>query len=522
MNVVDTRSLDKDIVEASCDVCIVGAGAAGSYLALRLTQMGLTVIILEAGGRVFGDGASVGIEAEFDGAVYRGATEGRYFGMGGSTTRWGGYLVPHTKRDIRQNQSGEFDSWCHIVETVKQRSANVMSNLGLKPEASADVIIRNIFGNKVESFQNSGLEIVMGTFLPFRRKNMASLLKEASKTIGQLTIFLHAVTTDWQLRDVPGGGAGLRTVTARAGKNNVRVSARSFVVASGAIESARILLEIQQQANANPFRQGAAVGRYLGDHLSSTIADVPSNDWSQAVKIFAPRFVHGWMRSFRFLDSNTPADASRAFVHFIFEHENAGFELAKKLMGGLQARALPKVSPSEIIQGTAGLMALGFNRYARSRLYVDSKTPVHLQLDIEQLPDYDNSIRLGDQCDASGRRMPVIKWEVKSADYDAIHETASRILKLWPGKQQDLPELHARQGDPRGQKPYDAYHPVGVCRMGTAVEDVVDPELRVHGMANLAVLSTAVFPTAGTANPTFSMLCLGDALADRLAKEKAH
>jgi len=82
--------------------------------------------------------------------------------------------------------------------------------------------------------------------------------------------------------------------------------------------------------------------------------------------------------------------------------------------------------------------------------------------------------------------------------------------------------LHPRQGDPRGQKPYDAYHPVGVCRMGTAVEDVVDPELRVHGISNLAVLSTAVFPTAGTANPTFSMLCLGEALADRLSKENAQ
>ena len=191
-------------------------------------------------------------------------------------------------------------------------------------------------------------------------------------------------------------------------------------------------------------------------------------------------------------------------------------------MGGLQARALPKVLPSEIIHGTAGLTALGWNRMVCSRLYVDPKTPVHLQLDIEQFPNYDNSIRLSDRCDASGRRLPVIKWEVKSADYEAIHETASHMLGLWPGKQRDLPELQAHQGDPRGQKPYDAYHPVGVCRMGTAAEDVVDPELRVYGMPNLAVLSTAVFPTAGTANPTFSMLCLGDALADRLAKESKH
>ena len=56
--------------------------------------------------------------------------------------------------------------------------------------------------------------------------------------------------------------------------------------------------------------------------------------------------------------------------------------------------------------------------------------------------------------------------------------------------------------------------------MGRDAGAVVDPELRVHGTANLWVVSTAVFPTAGTANPTFSMLCLAAALADRLAREK--
>jgi choline dehydrogenase-like flavoprotein len=39
----------------------------------------------------------------------------------------------------------------------------------------------------------------------------------------------------------------------------------------------------------------------------------------------------------------------------------------------------------------------------------------------------------------------------------------------------------------------------------------------VHGSSNLFVLSTAVFPTAGTLNPSFSMLCLGGALAESIA-----
>jgi choline dehydrogenase-like flavoprotein len=45
---------------------------------------------------------------------------------------------------------------------------------------------------------------------------------------------------------------------------------------------------------------------------------------------------------------------------------------------------------------------------------------------------------------------------------------------------------------------------------------VVDFDLKVHGVDNLWVLSTGVLPSAGTANPTFSMLCLGNRLAEQL------
>jgi choline dehydrogenase-like flavoprotein len=54
--------------------------------------------------------------------------------------------------------------------------------------------------------------------------------------------------------------------------------------------------------------------------------------------------------------------------------------------------------------------------------------------------------------------------------------------------------------------------------MGSGSEATVDFDLRVNGTANLYVLSTGVLPGAGTANPTFSMFCLGDRLAETLAR----
>ena len=63
---------------------------------------------------------------------------------------------------------------------------------------------------------------------------------------------------------------------------------------------------------------------------------------------------------------------------------------------------------------------------------------------------------------------------------------------------------------------YDAYHPVGTTRLGTDSSSVVTPNLRVVGFSNLSLISTSVLPSAGSANPTFSILCLARGFANSL------
>jgi choline dehydrogenase-like flavoprotein len=44
----------------------------------------------------------------------------------------------------------------------------------------------------------------------------------------------------------------------------------------------------------------------------------------------------------------------------------------------------------------------------------------------------------------------------------------------------------------------------------------VDAHCRVHGIENLYVAGSSVFPTAGTANPTLTLTALALRLADRI------
>ena len=66
---------------------------------------------------------------------------------------------------------------------------------------------------------------------------------------------------------------------------------------------------------------------------------------------------------------------------------------------------------------------------------------------------------------------------------------------------------------------YGAYggHHIGTARMGADPHSsVVDANARVHGIDNLHIAGSAIFPTSGQANPTLTLVALALRLADHL------
>ena len=77
-------------------VCIVGGGIAGLLLAHRLATDGIDVHLLEAGGPKLESRSQELYRVEMEGRYHHGATEGRFRVFGGSSTMWGGQLLPYT------------------------------------------------------------------------------------------------------------------------------------------------------------------------------------------------------------------------------------------------------------------------------------------------------------------------------------------------------------------------------------------------------------------------------------------
>ena len=67
-----------------------------------------------------------------------------------------------------------------------------------------------------------------------------------------------------------------------------------------------------------------------------------------------------------------------------------------------------------------------------------------------------------------------------------------------------------------GQGGFFSHH-MGTTRISDdPVQGVVDANCRVHGVSNLFVAGSSVFPTGGTAPPTLTIVALALRLADHL------
>jgi choline dehydrogenase-like flavoprotein len=425
-------------------------------------------------------------------------------------------LVPYSDLDLRDEADADSSTWTHIVDVVAKRTGSVFATLGLGKETDFRALPAARLHVYAKALHESDISTIAPEFLPFRRRNLTYLL--APNSCRSVTAYVNAVACEWFFAAGPGGRGIANAVRATTrSRIQLRVKARCFVVAAGAIESARILLEIDRATGGHMVPRSAAIGRYLADHLSCPIAEVQHEDRERAARLFAPVFVRGRMRGFRFIATDDARSLPKHFSHFVFEMNNAGFMFAKDLLVGLQARTLPTVRISRAFSGIHDLLALGYHRYVTSRLHIPSDTPAHLQLDIEQHPAWENRVHLGEHTDGFGRPTAVVHWQVREIDLENIRTLAERISRRWPPSSRGFPRLVPIElTAPRG-KLHDTYHPVGTCRMGTDSAAAVDMDLRVNGTANVFVLSTGVFPGAGAANPTFSMLCLGDSLAEQLA-----
>src|SRR5262249_51242254 len=93
------------------EIIVIGAGIAGLITATKLSDCGVRVVVLESGGRTQETDTHPLNRVEQTGQFYAGAEHGRFRCLGGTSTRWGGAMIPFLPEDMDSHTAGWVPAW---------------------------------------------------------------------------------------------------------------------------------------------------------------------------------------------------------------------------------------------------------------------------------------------------------------------------------------------------------------------------------------------------------------------------
>jgi choline dehydrogenase-like flavoprotein len=509
--------------EWSCDLCIIGSGAAGLALVSELLGT-MNILVVESGGLEHEPHTQGLYDVDLSGLPHPGSTEGRFRVCGGSTTKWGGQALPLMPSDFERRDWVSHSGWPFSCDELTSYYARACRFL-LLDEMNFDTDLFAHLRTRPPAFDSDKLWYHFSKWSPQPsvRENYLPEIERSAKC----TLLLHANVTRIVLSEELNRVSELE-VRSLCGQF-ARVRARAFVLCAGGIETARLLLANNQQQRCGIGNEYDLVGRFFQDHPSAMIGVLESPNPAAAQRLLNVFHKRGLKYSVRC--TATPQwqrehTALNVSMGVTFEQNDPTLQNLKTSYAALRQGQLGKAfnnilkvyrTPVSAILPIWYYLAHGrsFAPGARMRIGFTS----------EQEPNPESRIQLSTKVDALLMRRANVCWKLTDLTVHTVRQFANTLC----GEFQragigviKLDEWVANQCSDWTKNISDQFHHIGTARMHDSPRrGVVDRNCRVHGISNLYIGSSAVFPTSGHSNPTLTILALCMRLADRLKSELA-
>lgn len=545
---VDGRSIEAG-GQLSADVCVIGAGPVGLTAARELVGAGRRVVVVEAGGpEDEGRGDLLQSTVDVTGLPYF-LRSSRRCALGGSAPMWF-VPLPAGGRGLRLRELDPVDfaprpwlgvdGWPIGAADLRDsyRRAREVFDLPLVPDAA--------WGHWDGSLVSSPLvaddgEIETKAFDFGERDLFLDWIRRTTR-LDELVVVHSSPVVELRGDEWPSEVSS--AVCEPAPGKQFSVDARQFILAAGAIENARILLSSRSRHPEGIGNANGLVGRHFMEHPVFTAAIV----MPQPSSPLADPQVHGIHEhrgrpvQRKYALSPTAAEQADTGNHLFFfqsaawsprllalvEGENLRDRLegARLLRDTVRHRALAADLPTLAREGIRSLSYPARRASLSARLRTGRRVPpsvgegpvLTLEVMAEQLPHPSSRVEL---CrDGSRPERARLDWKVQPDEWRGI-DRATRVLARHletAGQARVLP-LVPQDGSPPPRL-LKADHHMGTTRMHRDPRHgVVDAECRVHGMANLYLAGSSVFPTGGGVNPMLTILAMAFRLADHLVAQ---
>lgn len=468
-------------------------GPAGLTVASRLADLGRSVTILESGTTQSSPHARSLNAGTHEGVPYVGLEESRGRQIGGTANDWnvfrgrtvGAKYVPLDEQDLRD--------WPISWNDMLPYYAEAQQICGLGPfEYGAE---RSVRAQKVPfPVEQHGLN--NGVYHFGEADRFTRRIPRELRRSGHVRILTHCSVVGLGSKTGVPSISGVRFVDHH--RREWLARSRLVVLACGAVENARRLM-----LHGLDFPW---LGRGFMEH---------ARDFSLTFQPYDRRL----FQSAGFYD--------------LHRTDHGGWMIGRLGLSSelMQALDLPNAAVSIIPAPADQPQRTPWNRRARSfvrrlcggeeirrygwssqKIEVDTFEAFRLIVNVEQDPYPHNRISLGSAVDTFGHRLPHLSLSWTAQEQERLQRLRNVLAETFRSA-----GLGAVEGDSTAVPDLSAHHHAGTTRMSADSKDgVVDETCRVFGSDNLFVAGGSIFPRAGYANPTLSIVALALRLADHL------
>jgi len=514
-------------------VCIIGAGAAGIIMARRLLASGCSVLLLESGGLDYERDTAALNAGENAGEEYYDLEDSRLRFFGGTTAIWGGRCAELSSIDLARRAWVPHSGWPISYAELTHYYREARSLFGL-PKRIMQAQELRVAGVPLPDFAPEKIDTPLwnfdNKFDRFSFPNCADLV-EHPKCI----VLTHATVTEIRLAEDGNSVASLDAADLSGRK--ISVHASSYVLATGGIENARLLLasnSVQQQGVGNGHDQ---VGRYFMEHPHARGGRIVGGQAWKLLYAFSRRHrindrvvaplvalapelqeAQGLLNTSLTIAGRRSADGTENWAKRIYLHAK---HKASPTKAGRRLWKTTKLAVHWVQGHTDPLRPWLLHKMGR--------LDISLVVRAEQAPNPASRVMLAGERDVLGVPRVKLDWRTSALDKDSVAglvaalgaetkrlgigtvEMASWLKEPFSGWKTDpLISTH----------PIGGYHHMGTTRMSASPSEGVTDHLgQVHGVANLYVAGSSLFPTSGWANPTLTIAALALRTADYLSNK---